>query len=165
MNEDSLVLPELIRLESFGGDWKFYLESIYQIFKRDFVYSQPFYNGERIRYKRYPNNQGKESTFWHLISDGKVEEDRIPDLRRCERIPWPKPIVVNNGCPEIKIWENTRKSKTRILFWLEEKEYLVVLERRKNYLLLWTAYLTDQPHTKRKLQKEYNSYINANTAR
>lgn len=35
---------------------------------------------------------GKEATFWHMIQEGRIEEDRTPDIRRCERIRWPKPI-------------------------------------------------------------------------
>jgi hypothetical protein len=108
--------------------------------------------------------QGKEATFWHLISEGKVEGERLPDMRRCERIRWPRPIIEHADEPVIKIWENKRKRETRICIWFEDVEYLVVLASRKGYVLLWTAYPVTWAHTKRKLQKEYEAFLKANAA-
>ena len=90
------------------------------------------------------------------------EEDRIPDLRRCERIRWPRPIIENIANPGVLIWENTQHSNSgierNICLWLKEKGYLVILRKRKKYLLLWTAYPVTRNHTKRKLQKQYDAY-------
>lgn len=151
-------LPDIVLLEKYNGDWEKYLEIIYSYFVRDFVKSKPKYRGIKLALKKHPIIKGKEATFWHLISSGRKEEDRVPDLRRCERIRWPKPIIEHYGDKALKIWQNRRKNDTRILIWLEEEEYLVVLTERKGYLLLWTAYLVTQPHQKRKLQKEYEDY-------
>jgi hypothetical protein len=107
---------------------------------------------------------GKAATFWHLISEGKAEDERLPDLRRCERIRWPRPIIEHADTPIVKVWENKRKRDQRICVWFEEEEYLVVLARRKGYVVLWTAYLVTRPHTRRKLQREYKAYIKANAA-
>jgi hypothetical protein len=57
------------------------------------------------------------------------------------------------------IWENRRSNETRILLFFEPENYLVVLAKRKNYILPWTAYLVDIPHMRRTLLKEYNEYI------
>jgi len=154
-------LPALTQLAAYGGDWDKYLEAIYQIFRQDFIDSQPYFRGERLNLKRHPVIQGKEATFWHLISDGKYEPDRLPDLRRCERIRWPRPIIESQEQePRLKIWENSRDGEKRICIWLsfDSEDYLVVLARRNGYLLLWTAYPVTQPHTKRKLQDEYNGF-------
>ena len=43
-------------------------------------------------------------------------------------------------------------------------EYLVVLEIRQDYALLWTAYPIERQHTKEKLLKEYEGYKKARTA-
>ncbi|MNH30689.1 hypothetical protein D3C79_909980 [compost metagenome] len=45
---------------------------------------------KRLGLKRHPVIQGKEATFWHMISEGNDEAERLPDLRRCERIRWPR---------------------------------------------------------------------------
>lgn len=86
-------LPDLVLFEDFDGDWGKYLDVIYAYFKKDFADSQPVFRGKRLGLKRHPLSQGKEATFWHMISEGENEDERLPDLRRCERIRWPKPTI------------------------------------------------------------------------
>jgi hypothetical protein len=155
-------LPELVLLEDYYGDWNFYLNALYNYFCQDFVRSKPIFMGVRLGLKRHPVLQGKEATFWHMISEGRVEEERIPDFRRCERIRWPRPIIEYSPNDNIKIWENRRGSETRILLWLEEYDYLVILAKRKNFILPWTAYHIEYKSQRQKYQKEYEKYINKN---
>lgn len=108
--------------------------------------------------KKHPLSNGKEATFWHMISEGGQEDERGIDLRRCERIRWPRPIIEHEAHRTIKTWENKRRGEKRICLWLESEEYLVILAERKGYILPWTAYLVTQPHRKRKLQKEYETF-------
>ncbi|MEA2084901.1 MAG: hypothetical protein U9O82_11845 [Thermodesulfobacteriota bacterium] len=152
-------LPELVLLESFSGNWENYLEAVYNCFKQDFIDNRPVFEGIKLALKRHPLSSGKEATFWHLISEGQAEEERIPDMRRCERIRWPKPIIDNSKDTAIKCWKNVRRGETRICLWLEQHDYLAVLAERKGYLLLWTGYLVTRHHQKRKLQKEYEKYL------
>jgi hypothetical protein len=153
-------LPELVLLEDYGGSWERYFEVLHSFFKEDFVVNKPVFQGRRLALKRHPMTLGKEVTFWHLISEGQIEADRTPDLRRCERIRWPRPIINNSNDNEIRCWENTRKGEKRICLWLFNHDYLVILAERKGYLLLWTAYIVERSHQKRKLQKEYEKYKN-----
>ena len=61
-----------------------------------------------------------------MISEGSVEEERTPDLRRMERIRWPAPVIEHSDDGVIKVWRNQRRrNETRILLWLEELDYLV----------------------------------------
>lgn len=160
-----LKLPELICLNDYNGDWEKYLEAIYNCFKKDFINSRPQFNKIKISLKKHPLLNGKEATFWHLISEGKDEQKRIPEMRRCERIKWPRPIIENHQSDNIKYWENKRSSEERICLCFGDWEYLVVLSKRKGYTLIWTAYPITEKHTKRKLKKEYGKYSqNANTA-
>lgn len=156
--EKSSWLPALVLFEKSGGDWQKYLEAIYTFFKADFLDSRPTYNGKRVGLKRHPLSQGKEATFWHLISEGSVEAERLPDMRRCERIRWPRPIMDHSGDKVLKVWKNQRNGETRICLWLESEEYLFVLAERKDHVLPWTAYMVDRVHTKKKLQKEFEEY-------
>jgi hypothetical protein len=112
----------------------------------------------KVVLKRHPVEKGKEATFWHLISEGKSEKDRLPDLRRCERIRWPRPIIEHYDQPAIKFWVNERKGEKRICLWIEGEEYLVVLAKRRGYVILWTAYLVTGTRRKMKLEKEYQTY-------
>jgi hypothetical protein len=158
-------LPELVLLESVKGNWENYLEAIYDCFKQDFIDNRPVFEGKKLALKRHPLSLGKEATFWHLISEGRTEEERVPDMRRCERIRWPKPIIENSRDTVIKCWKNVRRGKTRICLWLEQHDYLLVLAERKGYLLLWTGYLVIKHHQKRKLQKEYEKYLKKSKAK
>jgi len=157
-------LPPLVLFRDYGGNWKRYVEVLYEYFERDFVNDRPSFRGTRLALKRHPMEQGKEATFWHLISEGKTEDERLPDLRRCERIRWPRPIIEHADDSVIKVWENERKREKRICIWFEDVEYLVILAVRKGYILLWTAYPVTRSHRKKKLQKEYDAYIKANAA-
>jgi hypothetical protein len=151
-------LPPLVLFEDFQGNWDTYLEAIYARFKQDFVDNKPVFQGQRLGLKRLPLSFGKEATFWHLIQEGKKEEDRVPDLRRCERIRWPKPVIEHDEDSVIKLWRNLRGCEERICLWFEQENYLVILADREKYILPWTAYLVETPHGKRKLQKEYEAY-------
>lgn len=164
-------LPDLVLFDSYENNWNKYLDALYAFYKADFLDSKPKYGSKYIGVKRLPLHQNKESNFWHLIQEAyetNKEEDRIPDFRRCERIRWPRPIIENTAQPVILIWENTRHSNAgiekNICLWLEDKEYLVILRKRKDYLLLWTAYPVTKDHTKKKLQKEYDAYKKAGDA-
>ena len=150
--------PSLVLFEDSQGDWNHYLATIYAFFKQDFIDSKPVFQGKRLGLKRYPLSQGKEITFWHMISEGENEEERTPDFRRCERIRWPKPIIENDSDQAIKWWRNKRRGQKRICLWLEQEEYLVILADRDNYILPWTAYQVTYGNQKRKLQREYEEY-------
>jgi hypothetical protein len=151
-------LPPLVLLNDYDGDWIAYLNALYAWFKKDFIDSKPIFQGKRLGLKHHPVTNGKEATFWHMIQEGKTEEDRIPDIRRCERIRWPKPIIENDANPAIKVWRNKRGREDRICLWFVQESYLVILTDRRNYILPWTAYLVEKPHRQRKLQKEYEEY-------
>lgn len=80
------------------------------------------------------------------------------------RIRWPRPIIEHSEYPKIKLWENERRGEKRICIWFEEIEYLVVLAKRKDYILFWTAYPVLRDHRKKKLNKEYEEYLKAGDA-
>lgn len=151
-------LPPLVFFSDYGGDWHAYLDAIYDWFKQDFIDGKPVFQGRRLGLKRHPMTHGKEATFWHMIQEGDIEEDRTPDFRRCERIRWPRPIIEHDGNPVIKVWRNQRGREERVCLWLEQENYLVILADRGEYILPWTAYLVEQPHRQRKLQREYEEY-------
>lgn len=161
MSETPIWLPPLVLFE---GNWEKYLDVLYGYFKQDFIDSKPAFRGRRLGLKKHPLNQGKEATFWHFIQEGSNEDDRIPDLRRCERIRWPRPVIENADKPDLKVWGNTRRGEKRILLWLEKQDYLVILAERNGYLLPWTAYLVAEEHRKKKLQREYEPFKKANAA-
>ena len=108
-----------------------------------------------------PETAGRWALFWHLVQEGRVEDDRTPDLRRCERLRWVRWEIENAPThPEIDDWQNNRGNETSTLLWYRE-EYVVVLAQRRNYWLLKTAYCTDQPHRVRLLRQERDNFRRA----
>lgn len=157
--EEYLELPELIELSQFGGNFTQYLEAVYEIFKNDFVLKHPSFRGVRLGLKKHPMYDNKEATFWHMTSEGEDEQTRLPDLRRLERIKWPSFLIDNNEHPYLRVWENTRGSKTNVLIMHEDENYVVILRKGNGYLLPWTAYLIEHEWRKKKFIKEHEEYI------
>lgn len=167
-------IPEEIELQK-GEDWADYENRLYDVFSSDFIESTPKYQDLPIVIRTDPRYDGKEEAFWHLTCrdyqhvDGKPES-RDPDIERCRRIRWPRAVIeehmacsghVENewGCRGVMVWRSTHpgrrsRSQERIKFFLEDEQYLVVLEPRKSYYLLITAYYVDQDWSLKSIRKE-----------
>lgn len=149
--------PELITLQSYKGDWKTYVDVIYQIYLNEVVNGKLTFENLPIRCQYRPATHGKHFGFWHLISEGKTEDDRTPDLRRCERIRWIAYIIKNINLPEISYWENKRGNNKHVVLWLEKENFIVILAKRHDYFLLKTIYVHNNKKTE-KLRKERDSH-------
>ena len=103
---------------------------------------------------------GKEAGFWHCVSSGPDEQNRTPDIRRCERISWIRAIIENYKDALIRTWKRKKKSDLRVYIWFNEN-YLVVLGERRKHVQLITAFCTNRSHTIRKLKREYERSINS----
>ena len=154
-------LPPLMPFEDFGGDWPRYLEALYAVFRSNFCGRLPDFQGRPLALKRHPLSQGKEATFWHFIQEGEVEDDRTPDLRRCERIRWPRPVIeAHADSGRVRLWCERRSARGRgqegrWQLALPDFSYLVVLADRGRFLLPWTAYHLERPHERRKLEQRW----------
>lgn len=155
----ALILPDRLCYAEFGGNILAFIETAYQIFKRDFVDTKPLFEGKPIALKKFPLVAGRECTFYHITQEGDNEAERDFSIERTECIPFPRPIIDNINHPYLKVWSNIRKGKERILIFHEEESYLVVLEKRDGYTLFWTAYPVTYEHNYRKLMAEYDAYI------
>lgn len=150
-------LPALVCLPECGGDWDRYLGAIYRVFRTDFVDTTPAMAGIRCGLRHPELIEGKEGTFWHIISEGLTEDERIPDLRRCERIRWPRPIVESAGSDRIRCWRYKRNGDRRISIALEDFTYLLILVDRRSYVLLLTAFPVESRRRRERLRKEYET--------
>lgn len=147
-------LPEALRYEDFEGDWDRFLAIVYEIFVRDFKQSRPDYEGHPLTYDARIED-GKEAAFWHLTTSIDITtKERTPDFRRCERISWVRSIIEHADDQAVSVWRNTRGRESRVLLWLEDFNYLVVLAERPQAMVLVTAYCTDKEHTRAKLRRE-----------
>ncbi len=148
-------LPPLVLLKEHGGNWDRYLATVYGFFWTDFVSSRPSFSGQAVTLARPGLWKGKELTFWHLISEGSSEGERLPGIRRCERIRWPRPMVegVEAGC--VRWWRSRRKKERRVGIAVDDFSYVVFLIDRRTYTLLLTAYSVERDHRRRKLAREW----------
>jgi hypothetical protein len=152
-------LPELL---PFHGDWPAYEDEIYRVFVGEVVRSGLTFRGLKVTCQYRPPSKGKHFGFWHLISEGDTEEDRTPDLRRCERIRWVAWLIRNAEFHDgVSWWENRRGSNTHVVLWLEEEDFVVVLAKRRDYYLLRTAYCVEKSHRRRSLQRERDRFWQA----
>ncbi len=154
--------PDLIPFKAFDGDWAAYETELHRIFIAEIARGGLIFRGERVNCRRLPEAAGRWASFWHLVQEGRVEDDRTPDLRRCERIRWVRWVIENAAKhAEIDMWQNTRGTEVNTLLWYRE-EYLVVLGQRQGYLLLRTAYCTDRSRRIAQLRKERDAFRRAN---
>jgi hypothetical protein len=160
----SLVFPDLIYLHDYSGNFKAYFSAVFAVFEIDFIRNQPRYEGLKVAVRKYPEVDGLHRTFYHITHEGEDENNRQPDIRRMERMRYPKFVVEQNKHPEILIWKNRRGKDERILLFNESENYIVVLTERKEFYLFITAYVVDTEHRKRSLLKEYEAYKKAKTA-
>jgi len=149
-------LPELIRFNDYGN-WQRYVDVLYSYYLDDFVRNHFTVGGKKFVMRRYPQALGKDKAFWHIC--GQDDGQTVPDdFSRCERIRWPKAIILHRGDSTIKIWMDdhykTGNGKMRVMIWFND-EYIVVLEPRSDYVLFITAYPTEFSHTVRQLKSRY----------
>lgn len=110
--------------------WTDYEDLLYSIFKTDFIDSYPEFEGKEIRIR------------WVRA----FIENYDCDTSKC------------TDCDGIKVWEKPFKNNQRIHLFFEEERYIVVLERRENYILLITAFYIEYEHTLEKKVKEFQLY-------
>ena len=152
--------PDLILLDGdgFKGDWVAYECELYRIFESEIKGGGLQYCGLDVGCRRLPETKGRWASFWHLVQQGRVEVERTPDLRRCERLRWIRWVIENaDSHPEIDVWQNIRDNKVHRLLWFRE-EYLVILRQQEGYWLLLTAYCTERRGRIKQLRQERNKF-------
>jgi hypothetical protein len=141
-----MTLPDLF---PFKGDWPSYEDGLYQIYLSEIVHAKLCFKGLPISCQYRPESKNKHFGFWHVISEGEVEDDRTPDFRRCERIRWIAYLIAQAETDnEISWWENKRGSNTHVVIWHEAENFAVILAKRKDYYLLKSAYCPQNKRVK-----------------
>lgn len=134
------------------------MEALYELFRRDFIDNPALYQGYRVWF--FPErDRGKELIFWHLVEreDPPRSGNRLPDFRRCERLPWARAMLDNVGAPEVKAWDYEEgDGDVRTYLWLEALDYVIVMKRYPDgQRRLITAYWVDYESKRRTLRKKW----------
>lgn len=150
-----MTLPDLMPISDY--DPTEYIDEIYKVFKSTLVDQNIRFLGRPITYPWHQSYDDKHFCFWHCISKdsgNNAEDDRIPDMRRCERIAWIAYVLEHADDKErIWCWEKSVKTKRgrnrHINLYLHEANYLVVLRRKNNRLEFITAYVRNENKPRR----------------
>lgn len=136
--------------------WQLYEDSLYKIYLEDLFRHTPLFLGKPVKTKYYPPYKNKAFSFWHLTHEGKNEDERIPDMRRCERISWIKPLIEH--CEEIYYWSRPDKDG-RYYIWFEQGQFLIVLQPKVDYFFLVTAYQVEYQKKALEYTEEAKKYM------
>ncbi len=157
-------LPKLLIFDE-KTSFEEYYETVFQVFKTDFMDSRPIFRNKPIGLQKEPMVNGKPQTFHHMTTeDNKDKSARIISKERCERIKWNRPIIESNYVG-LKIFKENRKhNRKNVIIWFQEVDYVIVLREAPTYFVFITAYPITKKHKKDLLQKSYEKYKKAETA-
>lgn len=137
------------------------MESLYVLFKRDFIDHPANYDGHRVWF--FPEkDRGKELIFWHLVErEDKSMGERLPDFRRSERLPWARPMLDNLAQPAVLHWDYEEgKGDIHTYVWLKDFDYLIVMKKyRDGQRRLVTAHYIDYDNKRHKLLKKHEKRL------
>lgn len=168
MNDRPDWLPDTI---SVDGNYSEVLNRLYNIFHTDFIENKPKLRSMQVWYNRtIKHGETYEDGFWHLIErDHEKGGIRTFDHRRAERLPWCSPLLNCSSDPSVKYWICREKGKLICYVWLEDFDYVVILQKRilkaKDSLperiiaFLKSAYYIDGESKKRALRNKYKKRI------
>ena len=128
----------------------------------------------------FPDKEdGKEKIFWHLTSrkskpkkiprrkqkffniEDQDEPERLPDLRRSERISWIPEIIRNVSSSEILNWDYLEgDGSIKTYLWLKKEDFVVILKKYqdKTYRLI-TSFFIDNEYMRKDFERKYKNRI------
>ena len=167
-------LPDLIPVNSWPD---FMYDVLYKVFCKDIRDVVFRYFDHEVWFYR-DREDGKEAIFWHLTSkkpkpiprrkkkfyppdQTHVSPERLPDLPRCARLRWVRPITEHADDPSIQCWdylESNRKVHTYV--WLKDHDFVVIFQRIDNgSRRLITSFYIDYENKRIDLEEKYMNRI------
>ena len=157
-------------------------DMLYSIFERDIKNGDLKYRGYDVWFFcRQPDDfeNGKEKVFWHLTSRKeevsipkrkrkfakeilkKYEKERIPDLRRSERLPWVKPLIDNYAESEVCAWDYEEgDGDIHTYIWIKNFSFVVIMKKYRNgSRRLITSFYVDKQNKERDFERKYSERI------
>lgn len=148
---DDQPLPAHIDL---NGDWDEIRAKLYAHFEQVFkatprlkVRGKPLVHDNRVI------DSDCEEGFWHIVTKGKGE-DRLFDPDRARRICWIGRML-DGSAPELTRWSYREgDDTTKLYFWLEAEEYVLILAEKPKVVSLVTAFYASAHWVKADLAKK-----------
>ena len=147
-----------------------YHDRAYKIFKNTLMDDPKMkFKNIPVQVRELPCEDNKVQGFFHVISEiDKKLKIRMYKDERVKYIPFISKMIldyqkcyscIEPNCSKIKIWSAPYLGKVlRTKIYFEKYDYIVILEKRKNYYQLITAYVVDRIDRKRDLLKEYEKF-------
>lgn len=158
-------IPSEVKLSDHGGDWETYIASLYKLFSENYIDHTVKYNAKNVNIITEKMIDGKVRSFWHIITEGQYDDNRIPNLDRCSKVHWARHIIEESGeCIHYKTWikYHDKTGRNRYYIWCDHLNYIVIFEDRHTHYTLITAYVVDK-YREKKYKKEYEMYKKTKT--
>jgi hypothetical protein len=166
-------LPKMFCVDPWGLDT---YEKLYQVFCSGIRDARITYLGMRVWF--FPTKEdGKETLFWHLTTRNPFASQvprrklkfarkgilrdqgaaRLPDFRRCERLPWVNPLIHHPADPEVLAWDYLEGDGTvKTYVWIKEHAFVVIMKRYEdNSRRLITSFHVDNEYTRKDFERKY----------
>lgn len=147
------LLPPLCKRRHVEGDVMAYIDHLYDLFSADFIEDHPVYQDLPVGLIDKVEHDGKNHTFWHVIQ-GK---DGVLVPARAERIRWVRALIEAADEEWVVCWIKQDARGDRVHLATADFDYVVVIEERKGYWILVTAYKAHGNHHRRKLRGYHES--------
>lgn len=152
---------------------------LYDIFCRDIRDADIYYRGYSVWIFREMDD-GREKIFWHLTTrDVKpipiprrkrrfypkdqthTKAERYPDLRRCERLPWVRPLIEHSFDEKVTAWNYEEGNGTiRTYIWIRNFDFVVIMKKYSDgKRRLITSFYVDKPYTRKDFERKYGNRI------
>lgn len=139
------------------------IDLLFKSFKADFIENPFTIDGHKIKiihspsiipsFKSYPE------TFVHIITRlSELSKKRRFEPDRANRIHWIKNILLQKNDVRIKFFQfNDENKVTKDYYWFEEKNFMIILKKVTNDLMIVTAFCVDLLE-KEKYKKRFLKY-------
>lgn len=149
-------LPPMVAL---SGSLPHDLAILHNTFVKDFDQGNPTFLGIPVSWDRkLVTGATYCGAFWHIVSRANPSTQmRELDPSRARRLPWCAAVLANASDSAVKVWDYEKgRGNVRTYAWLEQLDYVVVLEKQQrrltNVAFLVTAYHLDGDYSRRQLK-------------
>ncbi|GGE54698.1 hypothetical protein GCM10007276_34660 [Agaricicola taiwanensis] len=148
---DELPLPAHIDV---NGDWDEVKARLYAYFEGVFKASPRIkIRGKVLVHDSRVVDSDCEEGFWHVVTKGKGE-DRLFDPDRARRLCWIGRML-DGSAPGLTRWSfQEGDGTTKLYFWLEAEEYVLILTEKPKVVSLVTAFYASAHWVKTDLTKK-----------
>ncbi len=134
---DEKPLPAHIEV---NGGWDEVKARLYGHFEQVFKANpRLMIRGKPLVYDTRVIDSDCEEGFWHVVTRGKGD-DRLFDPDRARRLCWVG-IMLDGSAPGLSRWSYQEgDGTTKLYFWLEAEQYVVILAEKPKVVSLVTAF-------------------------